>query len=150
MQVFTRVRRVDMSFRDVTKKSQIEGRTRDVADVTHQKCGLRFEKSQLVESCRPKKKGDFRLLAEAFWRVPRVVEWTDEKVSIERWYLSPYVEKPLNSKVIKSFVPELRSCKCFSCFGIPMLYIWVMNIQCIFHIFMYGYVTNIGREFCSF
>ena len=30
-----------------------------------------------------------------------------------RWknqvYLSPYVEKPLNSKVIKSFVPELRS-----------------------------------------
>ena len=25
-------------------------------------------------------------------------------------YLSPYVEEPLNSKVIKSFVPELRSC----------------------------------------
>ena len=25
----------------------------------------------------------------------------DEKVSIERWYLSPYVKKPLNSKVIK-------------------------------------------------
>ena len=34
---------------------------------------------------------------------------------------SPYVEKPLNSKVIKSFVPELRSRKCFLCFGIPML-----------------------------
>ena len=28
-------------------------------------------------------------------------------------YLSPYVEEPLNSKVIKSFVPELRSRKCF-------------------------------------
>ena len=27
-----------------------------------------FEKSQLVESCRPKK-GDFRLLTEALWRV---------------------------------------------------------------------------------
>ena len=27
--------------------------------------------------------------------------------------LSPYVEKPFNSKVIKSFVPELRSRKCF-------------------------------------
>ena len=26
-------------------------------------------------------------------------------------YLSPYVEKPFNSKVIKSFVPELRSRK---------------------------------------
>ena len=38
-----------------------------------------------------------------------------------RWksqvYLSPSVEKPFNSKVIKSFVPELRSRKCFSCFG---------------------------------
>ena len=49
----------------------------------------------------------------------------DGKVSIERWYRSPYVEKPFNSKVIKSFVPELRSRKCFLCFGIPMLY---MNI----------------------
>ena len=37
---------------------------------------------------------------------------------------SPYVEKPLNSKVIKSFVPELRSRKCFSCFRIPMLSIY--------------------------
>ena len=44
-------------------------------------------------------------------------------------YLSPYVEKPLNSKVIKSFVPELRSRKCFSCFGIPMLSMCVMDIM---------------------
>ena len=35
-------------------------------------------------------------------------------------YLSPYVKEPLNSKVIKSFVPELRSRKCFSCFEIPI------------------------------
>ena len=49
-------------------------------------------------------------------------------------YLSPYVEKPLNSKVIKSFVPELRSRKCFSCFGIPMFYvIYTRNIICPFH-----------------
>ena len=39
-------------------------------------------------------------------------------------YLSPYVEEPLNSKVIKSFVPELRSRKCFSCLEIPMFYIY--------------------------
>ena len=50
----------------------------------------------------------------------------DGKGSIERLCLSPYVEKPLYSKVIKSFVPELRSCKCFSCFGIPMFYIYVI------------------------
>ena len=41
----------------------------------------------------------------------------DGKASIKRLCLSPYVEEPLNSKVIKSFVPELRSRKCFSCFG---------------------------------
>ena len=40
-------------------------------------------------------------------------------------YLSPYVEEPLNSKVIKSFVPELRSRKCFSCFEIPMFYVYL-------------------------
>ena len=44
-------------------------------------------------------------------------------------YLSPYVEKPFNSKVIKSFVPELRSRKCFLCFGIPMLSLCVMDIM---------------------
>ena len=42
-------------------------------------------------------------------------------------YLFPYVEEPLNSKVIKSFVPELRSCKCFSCFGIPMFYVYMLQ-----------------------
>ena len=38
--------------------------------------------------------------------------------------LSPYVKKPLNSKVIKSFVPELRSRKCFSCFEISIFYMF--------------------------
>ena len=38
----------------------------------------------------------------------------------ENLYLSP-----LNSKVIKSFVPELRSRKCFSCFEIPMFYVYI-------------------------
>ena len=41
-------------------------------------------------------------------------------------YLSPYVEEPLNSKVIKIFVPELRNRKCFSCFGIPMFYVYML------------------------
>ena len=50
----------------------------------------------------------------------------DGKASIERLCLSPYVEKPLNSKVMKSFVPELRSRKCFSCFGIPMFYVYIL------------------------
>ena len=65
------------------------------------------------------------------------------KFIIERFFLSlPYVEKPLNSKVIKSFVPELRSRQVFFVFRDSyVIYIWVMNILCTFHIFMYGYVT---------
>ena len=56
--------------------------------------------------------------------------------------LSPYVEKRFNSEVIKSFVPELRSRKCFFVFRDSyVFYIWVMNILCLFHVFMYGYVT---------
>ena len=50
----------------------------------------------------------------------------DGKASIERLCLSPYVEEPLSSKVIKSFVPELRSRKCFLCFGIPMFYVYML------------------------
>ena len=40
--------------------------------------------------------------------------------------LFPYVEKPFNSKEIKSFVPELRIRKYFSCFGIPMFYVYML------------------------
>ena len=112
--------------------------TRDVSDVMHRKSGLRFEKSQLVEFLARKKTVDFRLLAEAWRQVSHVV-W-------DRWksqgYLSPYVEKPLNSKVKKSFVRELRSRKCFSCFGIPMFYVymlWTFNVHFTYP--YYGYVT---------
>ena len=42
-------------------------------------------------------------------------------------YPSPCVEEPLNSKVIKSFVLELRSRKCFSCFEIPMIYLYMLR-----------------------
>ena len=45
------------------------------------------------------------------WPCGGVRTWwgANGKVSIERLCLSPYVGKPLNSKVIKSFVPELRN-----------------------------------------
>ena len=71
-------------------------------------------------------------------------------------YLSPCVKEPLNWKVIKSFVPELRSRKCFSCFEIPMFYVCMcvcmciyiyiyiyMNIMCPFRISISGYDTYI-------
>ena len=67
----------------------------------------------------------------------------DGKASIERLCLSSYVEKPLNSKVIKSFVTELRSRECFSCFGIPMFYVYML---CTFYVRLaypyHGYGTS--------
>ena len=88
--------------------------TRDVSDVMHQKRGLRFEKRNRDLGAA------IRICA---LRAPCVLG-VDGNVITERLCLSlPYVERPFNSKAIKSFVPELRSHKCFSCFGIPMLYI---------------------------
>ena len=85
-----------------------------------------FEKSQLVEILPPKKMvtfGAHRGFAAGAARGGGGD--ADGKVSIERLCIShPYVEKPFNSKVIKSFVPELRSRKCFLCFGIPILSIY--------------------------
>ena len=62
-----------------------------------------------------------------------------------------YVEKPFNSKVIKSFVPELRSRQVFFVFRdsyvIYICALWTLWTFCIpvwictFHIFMDGYVT---------
>ena len=69
---------------------------------------------------------------DEFARYGRRTRWglagwlADGKASIERLCLSPYVEKPFNSKVIKSFVPELRSRKCFSCFGIHLFYVYML------------------------
>ena len=59
--------------------------------------------------------------------VPHVLGGTDEKARIERFCLSP-VEKPLNSKIIKSFVPEQRSRYVFSNFEIPMFYLYGHSI----------------------
>ena len=106
---------------------------------------------KMTESCvlPRKKKVDFRLFAVALCRV-RTCFGVDGKVCIERLYLSSYVEKLFNSEVIKSFVPEIRSCKSFSYFGIPMVYIYIYiymfmmsyeHSMYISHIFMDGYVT---------
>ena len=113
---------------------------RDVNDVTHRKRGLIFEKSELVESCRPKKMGDFRLLAEALWRLPHVV-WGRWKSQHRKIVSLSLCRKIFKLKGNKSFVPELRSRKCFCVSGFLCYLYGVMNILCIFHVFMYGHVT---------
>ena len=84
----------------------------------------------------------FRLLTEArpvaLWRMPHKLGGADGKASIERLCLSPYVEKPFNSKVVKGFVPELRSRYVFFVFRDSyVLCTYVMNILCTFHAYPY-------------
>ena len=81
-----------------------------------------------------------RSLAETFvagaTRAGRGDRWKSQNRKIVP--LSPYVEEPLNSKVIKSFVPEQRSRKCFFVFRDSYILCYIyMNIICPFRIFMY-------------
>ena len=70
--------------------------TRDVSDVTHRNRARRFEKSQLVEIETWARPDDF----ECYGRRALVGLRADDlkAVSIEGLYLSPYVEKPFNSR----------------------------------------------------
>ena len=52
-----------MSFRDVKINIPDRNCARDVGDVTYRKCGLRFEKKQLVEFLPRKKKVGFQCWA---------------------------------------------------------------------------------------
>ena len=62
----------------------------------------------------------------------------DEKARIERLRLSlSLCRRTFKLRVIKSFVPEQRSRKCFSCFEIPMFYVIYMNIVGPFHTYPY-------------
>ena len=103
--------------------------TRDVSDVTHRKRGLRFEKSVELSLAVRRRRVTFAYSPRPCGGCHTCLGGADEKVSIERLCLSSYVEKPLNSKVIKSFVPELRSRYVFY-----VLCIYVMNILSTFHI----------------
>ena len=63
-------------------------------------------------------------------------------------YPSPYVEKPFNSKVIKSFVPELTSRKCFFCVSGILCYLCMsyehsmsishIRIMGMLHVYVYS------------
>ena len=132
-QVFTRAGGADVTLRDVTI-AQIRNRACE--------CGWRhasearggfggFWKSQLVELSSWLGRRQL-----TFASSPKPGQWpcvgcTRVVGGGGRWksqnrknvYLSPYVEEPL---IIKCFVPELRSRKCFSCFGIPMFYVYML------------------------
>ena len=70
--------------------------------------------------------------------------WDEKSQNRKNAYLSPYVEEPLKSKVIKSFLPELRSRNCFLCFEIPMFYVYMLWT---FHVhFTYPYLAMVQHQ----
>ena len=108
-----------------------------MSDVKHRKRGLGFEKSQWVEFLPRRRMVDFRGSPRPcsecrtwwWWWWGR---WKNQHRKIVNH--SPYVEKPLNSKVIKSFLPELRSRQVSFVFRDSYviyiyIYMWVMDIM---------------------
>ena len=104
------------------------------------------------ETCLGGRQLVFACSRRPLWRVPHVLGWgADEKASIERFCLSPYVEEPLNSKVIKGFVPEQRSRFVFFEFQDSyVLWMYVMNVPCTFRIFMYMAMIHRSKSIQSF
>ena len=139
---YSRARGEDASFTDVKIKPQIANEIR--------RCEWRHAPEAWAEIWEKavswvfasEEEGWLSELAEALRRVPHVVgdRWKSKHRKIV--YLSPYVEKLFNSKVIKSFVPELRSRKCFCVSGFLCSIYMSMNILSTFHIFMYEYVIS--------
>ena len=150
-QVFTHVRGVDVSFRDV--KIKIPDRGMWMTSCTESERGgfggiwKKSVSSELDSHGKSRLSG----LAEARWicvlQAPHEMGGgADGKVIIERLCISlPYVET-FNSKVIKGFVPELRSRYMFFVFrDFYVLCIYVMNILCTFHTYSYtGMLQAIG------
>ena len=111
--------------------------------------GKKSQSVSWVETRHRTRRDDFRgsKRPDEFARYGRRTRWGGggwQSQNRKNVYLSPDVDEPLNSKVIKSFVTELRSRKCFSCFEILCsIYIYIyMNIICPFRITVSGYGTE--------
>ena len=159
--VFTSAGGADVSLRDITIAQMGNGAKECGWRHAPEACGgfWWFWKRQLVSWVLPREKTvDFRLLAEArpvaLWRLPHVLVGRGGRLKIirERLCISfPYVEEPLNSKVIKGFLPELWSRYVFFVFRDPYvlcIYIYEHSIY-ISHIHVWLCYNETGNNECS-
>ena len=105
-----------------------------------------------VKNWTPNEKGRLSGLPDEFVRYGRCTRWCvcgggeEKSQNRKNVYLSPYVVEPLNSKVIKSFVLELRSRKCFCVSGfLCSMYICCEHSMYVSHI-SNGYVTLTAKN----
>ena len=98
-------------------------------------------------TCLGRRRLAFACSRRPLWRVPHVLVGSRWKKQNRKFVsLSPYVEEPLNAKIIKSFVPEQRSRYAFFEFRDSyVLCIYVMNVPCTFRIFMYMAMVHMDK-----
>ena len=136
--MFTREGRTDMSLRDVTIAQMGNGAT---------ECGWRHAlearrglwEESWVESCLRRRRLTFACSRRPCDRCARDGRGRWKSQNRKNVYLSPYVEEPLNAKVIKSFVPELRSCYVFCVLRfLCSMYICYEHSMYVLHICIMG------------
>ena len=128
-QVFTRAGRINISLRDATIAQMGNGASK--CEWSVRRISGILKKVSRVENWTPNEKGWLSLARGGLGQVSHKMGNRWKSQNRKNVYLSPYVEEPLNSKVIKSFVPELRSCYVFfSCFEIPMFYVYIYEGGC--------------------
>ena len=135
-QVFTHACGADMSLRDVTTawdgKRGWQVRMTSRTGSARRILGI-LKKVIWVKTGHRTRRVDLRLLAEALgWCRTRWVGGRWKIQDRKNVYLSPYAEEPLNSKVIKSFVPELKSRYVFFEFRdsyVLCMHIWISYVH---------------------
>ena len=111
--VHARTGRADISLRDVTIAQDGKRGLESANDVTQEARGgfgeILKKSVSWDETCLRGRRLVFACSRRPLWWVPHVLgdRWKSQNRKIVP--LSPYVEEPLNLKVIKSFVPKQRS-----------------------------------------
>ena len=156
-QVFTRAGGADVSLRDVTIardwKRGYRVRMMSRTGSARRILGILKKSISWVEFCLRRRRLAFACSSKPgqwpLWRVPHMLgvggRWKSQ--NRKNVYLSPYVEEPLNSKVIKSFVPELRIVSVFrvSSFLCSMLYIYDYDVHFTYPYDGYGTISLVCR-----
>ena len=126
-QVFTCARGADVSLRDVSIAQMGNGASKcEWRHAPEARGGFGIlKKVSWVENWTPNEKSWLSLARRGLWQVSHEMGGRWKSQNRNNVYLSPYVEEPLNSKVIKGFVPEQRSRYVFfSNFEIHMFYLY--------------------------
>ena len=141
--------RADMSLRDITIAQDGKQGLASANDITHRKHAENFGNLKSVSWELDTKRDGWLLLAHGelcggchmCWWGRR---WKSQNTKIVP--LPPYVAEPLNSKVIKGFVPELRSRYVFFVFWDPMfLSLWTFDVH-----FTHSHIMAMVQKYMKF